>query len=208
MAELARFPKVKVCGVTVLADVEGAFAEGLDAIGLVRWPASPRRISSEDAARLARALPPNILAVEVLVDATPEDVSPWAGAVQLCGGEAPEPWFDFRVPVLRRVPVAAGAELVLEAWNGVAAGFVLDHPDGPGGTGRAVDLDLARKLASLAPCLLAGGLDETNVMDRVRAVRPAGVDASSRLETSPGRKDPVRVGRFVRRARAALEEDA
>jgi phosphoribosylanthranilate isomerase len=206
MVELARFPSVKVCGVTLLEDVAGALAVGLDAVGLVRWPASPRRISADDAARLVRTLPPGILAVEVLVDARPEEVSPWAGAVQLCGGEAPEPWFDFRLPVLRRVPVAAGAELVIEAWNGVAAGFVLDHPEGPGGTGRAVDLELARELALLAPCLLAGGLDETNVAERVRAVRPAGVDASSRLETSPGRKDPARVESFVRRARAALKE--
>lgn len=206
MVELARFPSVKVCGVTVLADVRGAIGKGLDAVGLVRWPASPRRISSDDAASLVRALPPGVLAVEVLVDVRPEDVSPWAGAVQLCGGEAPEPWFDFRVPVLRRVPVAAGAELVIEAWDGVAAGFVLDHPEGPGGTGRSVDLELARKLSSLAPCLLAGGLDETNVAERVRAVRPAGVDASSRLEASPGRKVPERVATFVERARAALEE--
>ena len=206
MVELARFPSVKVCGVTVLADVQAAIEEGLDAVGLVRWSASPRRISPDEAKRLVRTLPRRVLAVEVLVDARPEDVSPWAGAVQLCGGEAPEPWFDFRVPVLRRVPVAAGAELVLEAWDGVAAGFVLDHPEGPGGTGRAVDLELARKLASLAPCLLAGGLDETNVEERVRAVRPAGVDASSRLEASPGRKVPARVESFVRRARAVLEE--
>ncbi len=206
MAELARFPRVKVCGVTVFEDVEPALAQGLEAIGFVRWPGSPRCLADSAAEKLADALPPEILRVEVLVDASPEDVSAWASVVQLCGGEAPERWFDFHLPILRRVPVSEGAEVVIEAWSGVAAGFVLDHPSAPGGTGASVDLALARALARRAPCLLAGGLDETNVGDRIRAVRPAGVDASSRLESKPGRKDAARVAAFVRGARSALEE--
>jgi phosphoribosylanthranilate isomerase len=199
-----RLPRVKVCGVTALADVEPAFGHGLDAVGIVRWPRSPRFLAPDAAARLAASLPPGILLVEVLVDASPRDVSPWAQLVQLCGGEAPETWFDFRLPILRRLPVAPGCEVVLEAWKGVAAGYVLDHPSGPGGTGKGVDLDLAAAFARSAPCLLAGGLDETTVAERVRRVRPAGVDASSRLETAPGRKDAARVAAFVRAATAAL----
>jgi phosphoribosylanthranilate isomerase len=206
VVDLAHFPRVKVCGITVFEDVEPAFAHGLDAVGFVRWPGSPRCLSDAAARELADALPPGVLRVEVLVDATPEQVSPWASAVQLCGGEAPERWFDFRLPILRRIPVEPGAEIVIESWSGVAAGFVLDHPSGPGGTGAAVDLELARALARRAPCLLAGGLDETNVAARVRAVRPGGVDASSRLESKPGRKIGARVAAFVRAARAALEE--
>ncbi len=204
MADAPRLPRVKVCGITALADVERAFAHGVDAVGFVRWKRSPRFLAADAAARLAASLPADILAVEVLVDADPGDVSPWAKVVQLCGGEAPEPWFDFRLPILRRLPVAPGSEVVLEAWAGVAAGFVLDHPSGPGGTGREVDLDLAAELARRAPCLLAGGLDETTVGERVRRVRPAGVDASSRLETAPGRKDPARVAAFAREAASAL----
>jgi len=204
VAELPRLPRVKVCGVTRIGDVEPALRLGLEAVGIVRWRGSPRFLPAGPAEALASALPAGILAVEVLVDAAPDDVSGWAGAVQLCGGEAPETWFGFRLPVLRRLPVAPGAEVVVEAWSGVAAGFVLDHPSGPGGTGEAVDLALAAQLARLAPCLLAGGLDEKNVAERVRAVRPAGVDASSRLESAPGEKDPARVAAFVRAAREAL----
>jgi phosphoribosylanthranilate isomerase len=197
---------VKICGVTVLADVERSFVHGIDAIGIVRWPRSPRFLADDAAAKLVASLPSGILAVEVLVDAEPEHVSPWAKVVQLCGGEAPEPWFDFHLPILRRLPVAPGSEVVLDAWAGVAAGFVLDHPSGPGGTGKEVDLDLAADLARRAPCLLAGGLDETNVGERVRRVRPAGADASSRLEIAPGRKDPARVAAYARAASSALED--
>lgn len=205
MAEARKIPRIKVCGVTALEDVERSFEDGLDAIGLVRWPGSPRFLSAAAAETLADSLPSGVLAVEVLVDATPDDVSSWAGAVQLCGGEAPEPWFDFRVPILRRLPVAPGAEVVIEAWSGVAAAFVLDHPSSPGGSGKTIDTELATQLSRLAPCFLAGGLDDTNVAERVRAVRPAGVDASSRLESTPGRKDSARVVAFVREARSALE---
>jgi phosphoribosylanthranilate isomerase len=204
VADAPRLPRVKVCGVTVLADVEGGFAHGVDAVGLVRHARSPRYLPEDAAAKLAASLPPGILAVEVLVDAEPDDVSMWASVVQLCGGEPPERWFDFRLPILRRLPVEPGSEVILDAWAGVAAGFVLDHPSGPGGTGREVDLALAAELARRAPCLLAGGLDETTVGERIRRVRPAGVDASSRLETAPGRKDPARVAAFAREAASAL----
>jgi phosphoribosylanthranilate isomerase len=127
-------------------------------------------------------------------------------AVQLCGDELARDWTSFPLPILRRIAVRPGAERELDSWLGIAAGFVLDHPAGPGGTGRAVELELAAQLASRAPCLLAGGLDASNVAGLVERVRPAGVDASSRLESAPGVKDPARVADFVRAARAALAE--
>jgi phosphoribosylanthranilate isomerase len=199
-------PRVKVCGVRSASDL-GAVP---DAVGIVLWGRSPRAVDGADARSLAesltRALPPGVLLVAVMVDAVPADVPDWADAVQLCGGEAPEPWQGFPIPILRRLPATLGAESVVEAWRGIAAGFVLDHPRAPGGSGETVDLAVATRLARLAPCLLAGGLNETNVGERVRVVRPEGVDASSRLESAPGRKDPARIAAFVKAARAALEE--
>ncbi len=81
---------------------------------------------------------------------------------------------------------------------------MLDHPNAPGGTGLTVDRSRAARLARRAPCLLAGGLDPSNVEQRVAAVRPAGVDAASRLERAPGRKDLTAMTRFVQRSRRAL----
>jgi phosphoribosylanthranilate isomerase len=108
--------------------------------------------------------------------------------------------------VLRRIGVTETAERELDAWREVASGFVLDHPSAAGGTGLGVDLARAARLASLAPCLLAGGLDAGNVAERIAAVLPFGVDASSRLELAPGRKDHARVAAFVQRAHNALSE--
>lgn len=207
-------PRVKVCGLTRLEDVLRALEAGADALGFVRHAPSPRHVAPEAAAELIAAAGGRARAVAVLVDATPEDAAAFvrfsgADAVQLCGAERARDWGGFDVPVLRRLAVDEGALEELERWASVALGFVLDHPAGPGGTGRAVDARRAAELARRAPCLLAGGLDAANVAERVREVGPAGVDGSSRLEARPGVKDHRAVGAFVAAARAALaQEDA
>jgi phosphoribosylanthranilate isomerase len=215
-------PRVKVCGVRRFADIEVALgleardASGApnssgapDAIGLVAWRESPRFVDARVASEIVRRLPASILPVAVMVDVSPRAASEWSTAagcraVQLCGAEEPSEWRGFPSPILRRVAVDRGARVELAAWRGIAAGFVLDHPSAHGGTGIGVDLDLAAELSSAAPCLLAGGLDAENVAERIARVRPWGVDASSRLETAPGVKDPERVAAFVCRARSAL----
>lgn len=211
MPEPLRPPAVKVCGLRGAADLLAALEAGADAVGFVFHEASPRALREEDAPSLAGLVPAQVLAVAVFVDAAPDVALEraqriGARAVQLCGAERPADWRGFPLPILRRLAVAPRAAEDLAAWDGVAGAFVLDHPQAPGGSGRAVDWELAAQLAAHAPCLLAGGLDEHNVAAAVRAVRPAGVDASSRLESAPGRKDEARVRAFVAAARRALQE--
>ncbi len=210
MHERFRPPRVKVCGLTREEDVRTAVSAGAEAIGLVCHPASPRHVEIDLARSLVRCLPQHVAAIAVVVDGSPEQVLAWTrevgtGAVQLCGAQVASDWEDFEVPVLRRVGVDEHARSEIARWRNVAGAFVLDHPGGPGGTGRQVDLDLAAELASISDCLLAGGLDVENVQSAVRRVRPAGVDASSRLELAPGKKDPHLVRSFVARALAALQ---
>ncbi|MFQ5749883.1 MAG: N-(5'-phosphoribosyl)anthranilate isomerase [Planctomycetota bacterium] len=205
-------PRVKVCGITRREDLLLALDAGADAVGFVAEPRSPRAVEAAAASRiLAAASGRAFAAVGVFVDRDPAPVAAWAreagvGAVQLCGREQPADWKGFPLPILRRIAVAPEAPRELEAWKDLGAGFVLDHPSGAGGTGRSVDPDFAGRLASLAPCILAGGLEAASVTAAVRRIRPAGVDASSRLESAPGIKDPARVHAFVNAALAALEE--
>lgn len=204
-----QLPRVKVCGILALEDVRAALELGLEAVGFVEYPRSPRAINPTRAAALSAELPPEILRVAVLVDRTPSYAERWASssganAVQLCGAESADDWRAFPHPILRRVAVDETAESEIARWQGVAQGYVLDHPDAPGGSGHAVDLQRAAALASAHPVLLAGGLDAQNVAQRVRSVRPAGVDASSRLESEPGTKNPALVRAFVHAAREAL----
>lgn len=208
---MVEFPRIKVCGLTRPEDVRAAVEAGADALGFVRHPASPRDLDVGAATALVRAVPVGLVTVAVVVDAAPAELGAYLeatglGWVQLCGDQDPDDWRGFGAPMLRRLGVEDGAELELGRWEGVAAGFVLDHPTAPGGTGRAVDPSRAAALAERAPCLLAGGLGADNVRERTLAVAPVGVDASSRLESAPGVKDPVAVRDFVRAARAALED--
>ncbi len=85
-------------------------------------------------------------------------------------------------------PVSA---LLLDAWS----------PDSFGGTGRTFDWDLAERIASGMPVILAGGLTPENVAEAVRRVRPYAVDVSSGVEAAPGAKDPVKVAAFIRNAK-------
>ncbi|HVS18678.1 MAG TPA: phosphoribosylanthranilate isomerase [Planctomycetota bacterium] len=211
MASPPPTPRIKVCGLRDLSAARAALEAGADALGLVHHAASPRHVAPDAARALIAALDTDALCVGVLLDLDPRDALQLAramgvGALQLCGSEDPRDWGDFELPLLRRLAVDASGERELERWRGVAAGFVLDHPAVPGGGGRAVDLAQAARLARLAPCLLAGGLDRDSVAAAVAAVRPAGVDASSRLESAPGVKDVARVRAFVRAAGAALAE--
>jgi len=202
-------PRIKVCGLRGPEDLPAPFPDALDAVGFVGWWRSARNVTPEQAARVVAALPPRVLPVAVLVEPFPDEAERWvrvAGcrAVQLCGYATPEEWIGFPVPILRRVPVDEEADDEIEAWTGVAAGFVLDHPAAPGGTGIPVDTAAARALAARADCVLAGGLGPDNVEALVTAVRPRGVDASSKLERANGRKDPELVRAFVAAADRAL----
>jgi phosphoribosylanthranilate isomerase len=202
-------PRIKVCGVRSIEDLPAPFPTALAAVGFVNWSRSPRQVTAERAARVIDAIPRRVLPVAVMVEPSPEEAERWLRAsgcrvVQLCGYETPEEWIGFPFGILRRIAVDETAQDEIECWSSLASGFVLDHPAAPGGTGARVDTTLARAIAARGDCMLAGGLDPENVAELVRAVRPRGVDASSRLERADGRKDPARIAAFVEAAERAL----
>jgi phosphoribosylanthranilate isomerase len=205
--------RVKVCGLTRIVDVDLAVAAGADAIGVVSYPTSPRHAEPTLAAALLGRRPRGVRGVLVAVDIDPCELAQRASAcgadlVQLCGSERPQDFVGFPFPVLRRLAVDDHASHEQRIWATVAAGFVLDHPSAPGGTGHGVDPTLAAELCRVYPCALAGGLDGDVVAARIVATGAYAVDASSRLELAPGVKDPTRVRAFVRAALAALAEKA
>ena len=205
---------VKVCGITSPTDAMLAVDAGADAIGFVFWPASPRKVTPEHAAGIARELPDAVLRVGVFVDASREEMSRVADAVgldllQLHGEEPPSALAGLPRPALKAVRVGRGfsqEEALRYAAN--AAGILVDTrlpgEQPPGGTGVPFEWSLVKGLAERVPFLmLAGGLAPSNVAEAIRAVRPHGVDVSSGVESRPGRKDPEKVRAFVEAARAA-----
>ena len=207
---------VKVCGITSPGDAVAAAEAGADAIGIVFWPGSPRVVTIEQARAIGDALPPFVVRVGVFVDAGRDEMARVADAarldlLQLHGDEPPEALDDLPRRALKAVRVGDGfAPADALRYEGRAAGLLLDTkaPGAPGGTGRAFDWSLARGVREKARfLLLAGGLTPENVRTALEAVRPDGVDASSSLEKSPGRKDHARVRAFVEAVRAGLGSD-
>ena len=203
---------MKVCGITSPGDAVAAAEAGADAIGLVFWPRSPRVVTIEQARAIGDALPPFVVRVGVFVDAGRDEMARVADAarldlLQLHGDEPPEALDDLPRRALKAVRVGDGfAPADALRYEGRAAGLLLDTkaPGAPGGTGRAFDWSLARGVRERSRfLLLAGGLTPENVRTALDAVRPAGVDASSSLESAPGKKDHARVRAFVEAVRAA-----
>ena len=197
---------IKICGITNLDDALACADAGADLLGFNFYPGSPRYIEPAAAREIVRQLPTSILTVGIFVNAgSPKDVERLAdkagvAAVQLHGDESPAYCRELNG---RYVVKALRAE---EGFNPESAAeyatgaILLDSFDGQarGGSGKVFDWLLARQTAELVPKLfLAGGLGPENVAAAVASVQPFGVDACSRLEISPGRKDIALVRRFI-----------
>jgi phosphoribosylanthranilate isomerase len=197
---------VKVCGITNPEDAAAAVEGGATAIGFNFYPRSPRYIAPERAARIVT--PPGVRRVGVFVNeprAAVESIARLAelDVAQLHGEETPDDypagipiWKAFRVSeagVCGSQPIFSQAEAVL--LDGPAAGLY-------GGSGKTFDWRLAAALAQRV--ILAGGLDGSNVAEAIAWAHPWGVDACSRIESAPGKKDHKKMNEFLQAAREAL----
>ena len=205
---------VKVCGVTNEDDALLAVAMGADAVGFVFAP-SPRQVHPEVVRDIVRRLPPEILTIGVFRNDTPERVVDVIGrtglkGAQLHGGETAEDLrlVRLRVPFVIQALPAGDPRLAGAGLGPESADVVLIDAPTPG-SGTVFDWSLAEGAPDGVRLLLAGGLNPDNVEQAIRKVRPWGVDASSGLESAPGKKDATKVRLFIARAREAgkaLEE--
>ncbi|MDR7306450.1 phosphoribosylanthranilate isomerase [Rhodoferax saidenbachensis] len=221
--------RIKICGLTREQDVDAAVAAGADAIGFVLYPKSPRAVTPQRAAELAKRLPPFITPVLLFVNASATEViaasAMIAGAtIQFHGDESPRDCLDATGngarPYLRaaRIPLGDDAQafdLVKYAHDySNAQAILLDaHVDGYGGGGKTFNWSLLPPSVN-AHLVLSGGLTSANVGDGITSVRPRcktlAVDVSSGVEAVDaqgkplkGIKDPEKIRQFVAAVRAA-----
>ncbi len=214
--------RVKICGITRIDDALAAANAGADAIGLVFWPGTPRRVEFEQARAIADALPAFVTIVGLFVDPQPEAVRATLDAValdvlQFHGDEPQALCAGFGRRYIKAVPVRPDIDLLQYASRyRDASGMLFDafEPGGmPGGTGRTFDWSAlgSRLAAGLAqPLVLSGGLTPHNVGAAVRTLRPWAVDVSSGVEASgsdgrphKGIKDPAKIAAFIQGVRDA-----
>jgi phosphoribosylanthranilate isomerase len=208
--------KVKICGITNVEDAEVAVWAGADALGFVMYPKSPRFVEPAVVRAIIAGLPPFALPVGVFVNEESEKVRALMdecglALAQLHGDESAQYCQNLGRPALKAIRLKdRGGFLALAEFHGQAnvRGVLIDafSDHAYGGTGQTVDWTLAQEAAQSAPIILAGGLNPGNVAQAVQMVRPYGVDVSSGVEQSPGKKDPDKVKAFIQSARLVPAE--
>jgi phosphoribosylanthranilate isomerase len=202
--------RVKICGITNVEDARIGVAAGADALGFIFVEGTPRYVTPEVARRIIVELPPFITPVGVFWDHAPGHVKAVAeqcrlGALQFHGSEPPEAIAGYDLPTIKTIKVSRAEDLRAMSEYRVSA-FLLDSPArwSEGEARAPIAWELVREAATVAPLILSAGLTPDNVAEAVRLTRPYAVDVDSGVEATPGRKDPLKVRRFVAAARAAI----
>lgn len=201
-----RRTRIKVCGFTREADLDGALALGVDAVGFVLYPPSPRAVDVARAALLASRVPPFVSRVGLFVNEAPEVVALAARTarldlLQFHGDEGPEYCERFGLPYIKAVRVRPETDLLecADRFRGARALLLDAWSEAWGGSGKCFDWSLIPPSLPL-PLILSGGLDPDNVAEAVARIRPAAVDVSSGVECGSGAKgikDVAKVAAFI-----------
>lgn len=199
-------PQIKICGLT---DVDQALAcaeLGADAIGLVFFEKSPRNLSVDQARAICDALPSHVMTTGVFVNETFDSVMDKVlrcgiKVVQLHGNERPElvsRLIREKLPVIKVLYMESDPNIKL-ADDFDPTAFLVECAKGvlPGGNALSWNFERVSELKTQKPVLIAGGLSPDNIADAVAKAMPDGVDVSSGVELSPGRKDLKKVEAFI-----------
>ena len=199
--------KVKICGITNLEDAQAAAEAGADALGFVFYPDSPRFIDPGNARAIIAKLPVFITSVGVFVDESEDLIRRIIreGGIQILqfhGSESPVLCTRFREKVIKAIRIK-DEESISEMQMYDVDTFLLDtYLDcAKGGTGKTFNWKYAEMAKENGRIILSGGLNPSNIGNAVRKLKPYGVDVSSGVEISPGKKDHVKIREFVRKAK-------
>lgn len=201
MHALVKPTRVKFCGMTRVEDAVLAASLGVDAIGLVFVPGSPRSVNPSTATEICRALPPLIGAVGLFMDAPAEFVRSVLAEVplnwlQFHGSETPDYCRAFGRPWIKALPMASPGDVQYHVWSDAPALLLDAHAaGGMGGSGETFDWESAVLPAN--PWILAGGLKPDNIGRALELLAPSAVDVSSGIESAPGIKDATLMRRFM-----------
>jgi phosphoribosylanthranilate isomerase len=199
--------QVKICGITSIEDAMCAARNGAAAVGFIFYQSSPRYITPQAARRIIDLLPANLVKVGVFVNEGAAEVKRIFSycsldMLQLHGNESPGYCRHFPADrIIKALELKCAEDLKTSALFEVAA-ILADSRHGGlyGGTGRKSNWDLACLLQQ--PLILSGGLNDGNVVDALRSVKPAALDINSGVEERPGKKDSLKIARIMEMIKA------
>ena len=195
--------KIKVCGITDERDAIEAVYLGVDALGFVFSPGSPRTVTARQAAAISSKLPPFVARVGVFSDEKPQAIVETADsarltAVQLHGDEPPAACRCLPLPWYKAFRMTPGFALE-RLSNYACTAYLIEGDPGERGSGASprADWDLARAASRYGRVILSGGLTASNVERAIEHVRPYAVNVSGGVEFRPGVKDIEQLELFV-----------
>ncbi len=195
--------RVKVCGITNSDDAFRAVELGADALGFIFYKGSKRYIDPRDAQRIISSLPPFVSSVGVFVNQGPDEIkeaveTSGVDTVQLHGDETPEfcTLLPYKLIKAVRVKDTVNTEEV-ELYPVLAILFDKHTDELYGGTGTSFDWGVLKGIAISKKVILSGGLTPENVSRAIETVRPYGVDVSTGVEDSPGKKNHMKMRKFI-----------
>ncbi len=190
--------KVKICGITSLADALAACGAGADALGFVFYRKSPRYIEPKSAKKIIAELPPFVSIVGVFVDediGRIKDITSVAGIdyAQLHGSEPPGTVAALGRRAIKAFRIKDASSIEEVNRSGLDMVMLDSHTEGYGGSGQRFDYSLIKGLAGNIRFILSGGITPDNVCDIANAYRPYAIDVSSGVEISPGKKSKEKI---------------
>ena len=211
---------IKICGLKTEEAVDRAVALGATHVGFIFFEKSPRHIEPADAGRLADRVRGKAKIVSVSVDADNDDLDEIVDLIrpdtlQLHGKESPDRVLTIKavsgLPVWRALSIQDADDLrKIVAYEGIANRYLFDakpprNSELPGGNGVSFDWQLLAKLDAGVDYMLSGGLNKDNIGQALAIARPAGIDVSSGVESSPGVKDLKMMQEFFEAVHRAVQ---
>jgi phosphoribosylanthranilate isomerase len=195
--------RIKICGITNLNDALLCQSLGADAIGFIFFPGSKRYLPPEQVEEIVDQVSPLLLKIGVFVNEKPDTVNHIIRTcrlhgAQLHGDEPPHYIQDIHYPVIKAFRIDNQFDFsVIATYKNCS--FLLDtySPDVYGGSGASFDWECI-PAGLRSACMLAGGISAANIRQVIQKVKPAGVDLSSAVESSPGKKDPEKLKAFFK----------
>jgi len=207
--------RVKICGITRVEDAEAVVHHGADALGLVFYEKSPRRVSHDQARSIAAAVSPFVSVVGLFVNADRRAVNEVLervplGLLQFHGSEDNDSCNSFGLPFIKSIAMQDGIDVLsqMESYPD-AAGFLRDtgQPATHGGGGETFDWQSVPE-KSPSPLILAGGLSPANITEAVTSTHPYAVDVSSGVESKKGSKSAAKIAAFIEGVRRSDTSDS
>ena len=222
---------IKICGITNEADAVGISNLGADALGFILSTDSPRRVDVRKAKKVMHVLRSEEIAAKNKVSIVGVFVNEEANRVldaadelaldyiQLSGDEDIEYIRKIKIMLSKGIKIiktvrikddaglAEGIFRKIQSLKGLADFLLVDtfKKELYGGTGKSFKWDITKDWGLELPIILSGGLNSENVRQAINLVKPFGVDASSRLEIYPGKKDLEKVKKFIEIVRASQD---